>query len=172
MTANRTAACITSTCLASLALGLQPVRAESGFATGVPGHGGIAQRAQIDFRIVVPAHVKLETVAQPEAVEVRAEDIRRGYVDVGASTLLRITHNTRGGLRLALHLRADWIDRIDVHLLGQTLTLRHDPHGALMQVPTAATESVPVHFRLHLNERAASGRMRWPVTLNLSPERL
>lgn len=168
MIATRMSSWLAPACVAALSLAAPAARAESALATGA----GVALRAQMDLRIVVPARARLVTLVQPHGVDIRPEHLRQGFIDVEATTLLQITHNTRNGLRLSLASQADWIDRVEARLLGQQLTLQRDSSGALLMAPSAETEPVAVSYRLHLNERATLGRQPWPVTLGLSPDRL
>lgn len=154
-------------CVAGLALAAGPSWSESANATGTDA----TSRAQFDLRIVVPARVTLVTLAQHENVDIRAEHLRQGYIDLHAATTLQITHNTRHGLRLSAASLAHWIDQVDALLLGQQVSMRRETGSApLMLAPTTA-EAVSVNYRLHLNAHATPGRQAWPLRLSLSADR-
>ena len=47
------------------------------------------KRARLDFALQVPAFLRVKFFAQPEAITVQEDDLRRGYVDIPANTIFK-----------------------------------------------------------------------------------
>jgi len=155
-------------CATVIIIASTPARADSQLAVG----GARATHAHMDLRVVVPALVKVIALAQQDGVQITAEHLRQGFVDVDAATLLQITHNTRSGLLLSAHIRADWVDHVVTRLLDQQLTLHRESGMVHVFMRRAERESVSVSYRLYLNARAAQGKHAWPIMLAFAPGRV
>lgn len=113
----------------------------------------------------VMPYVKVERLVNPASLEVTAEDVGRGYVDVEGGTSLTVFTNSGEGYLVSASATAGTIARVALRIDGVGL-------GERLRVPSAPlTRSLlRVGYRLYLEPGASAGRHPWPVALGLSRE--
>jgi len=125
-------------------------------------------RARLDFRIVIPAILRVSTVAQPEHIVIDHRHITQGYIDLEASTLVKITNNTRNGYLLATQYDAQFLTRVEVQISGQNLTASSGAGSMRVNSGITTDKLVPISYRLHLAPGVRAGGYHWPVALAFS----
>ena len=132
------------------------------------GTGTNGASARVDFRIVIPAIIRVTTIQQPDNVVIEDRHIASGYIDIDAGTYVKLTNNTHNGYQLTARYDAQLFSSVEVRLSNQKLTASSG--SGSMHVPSAlAIEAlVPISYRLHLAHGTRSGQYRWPVTLAFS----
>ena len=133
------------------------------------GHIGTSSAgARIDFRIVIPAIIRVAAVAQPERIVVEARHVAQGYIDLDAGTSVKITNNTRGGFLLTASYDAQLLSMVEVRISGQNLTASSGTGSMRVESGVVVDKLVPISYRLYLAPGARTGDYRWPVALAFS----
>ena len=133
------------------------------------GHIGTSSAgARIDFRIVIPAIIRVAAVAQPERIVVEARHVAQGYIDLDAGTSVKITNNTRGGFLLTASYDAQLLSMVEVRISGQNLTASSGTGSMRVESGIVVDKLVPISYRLYLAPGARTGDYRWPVALAFS----
>lgn len=131
--------------------------------TGTTGAG-----AGIDFRIVIPAIIRVTAVTQPDRVVIEHRHITQGYIDLDAGTSVKITSNTRNGYLLTARYDAQLLSMVEVQISGQNLTASSGAGSMRVGSGFAIDKLVPISYRLHLAPGVQAGAYRWPVALAFS----
>ena len=136
------------------------------FAESRSGSGGV--RASIDFRIVIPAIIRVTPVSQPDRMVVEERHIAQGYIDVDAGSAVRLTVNTRDGYLLAARYDAALLSAVEVRVSNQSLTASSG-FGSMRVTSGLSTDKLtPISYRLHLAAGIPPGDYHWPVALAFS----
>jgi len=125
-------------------------------------------RASLDFRIVIPAVIRVSAVTQPDYIIINEQHITQGYVDLDASTVIKITNNTRNGYLLNARYDTQFLTKVEVQISGQNLTASFGAGSMRVSTGIAVDKLVPISYRLHLIPGVGAGQYRWPVALAFS----
>jgi hypothetical protein len=149
--------------LAALAILVLPVyaHAESQAAANTA-------RSSIDFRIVVPAIVRVKAIAQPDQLLVTEADLARGYVDIAAGSSVILTTNSRMGYLLTATFDQRLLSTIEVRAANRYLQASSGTGSWHMASDYAVDRIVPIQYRLHLAAGVRAGTYPWPVSLQFS----
>lgn len=131
--------------------------------------GPSAVRASVDFRIVVPAIVRVIDFVQPNQLRITADDIARGFVDPVASSSVTLTTNSRVGFQLTANYDQQLLSGIEVRAANHLLIATSGSGSMHMASGYAIDRNIPIGYRLHLAPGVRPGSYRWPVALQLSP---
>ncbi len=125
-------------------------------------------RASIDFRIVIPAMIRVTMVTQPDNILIEDRHIAQGYIDLDAGTSVKLTSNTRDGYLLAASYDSRMLSSVEVRVSSQNL-MASMGFGS-MRVASGLTidKLIPISYRLHLLPEVRAGQYRWPVALAFS----
>jgi hypothetical protein len=136
--------------------------------TGLTGLAA-EQKAQMDLMVQVAPYARMEGFEAPNEIEVSSAHIAAGYVDVPASTRMKVSFNTRQGFALQVNYDTAWISRVDIWADGQPL--RVDEPNTKVIVARNIGRDVPVElrYRLHLAPGVRAGQYAWPISLAVNP---
>ena len=140
------------------------VLAGSARAEGVTASRGVAS-GHMDFRIAIPAMVRVEGMSQPRSLRIAREDIARGYVDLDDATSVRVTSNSRSGFAISVAFDEHLVSRVFVRIRGDDLAA--DASGDWLHVDAPRMVAAPLRlgYRLFLAPGAREGEYSWPVAL-------
>jgi len=124
--------------------------------------------ARLDFRIVVPAIIRVTPVSQPDRIVINAQHIAQGYVDLDAGTAVRLTNNTHSGYQLTASYDDRLLSAVEVTVANQKLTTSSGPGSMRVLSGLAVDRLVAIGYRLHLAPGIVAGEYRWPVALAFS----
>jgi hypothetical protein len=155
------------TAAAATILGLA-MTAAAGVAQASTEQGTERASAAVRFTIVIPAIVRAEGVTHPQRLEIRNEDIARGYVDLDDATTLSLTSNSRAGYNLSAAIDSNLLQRVEVRLQGRSLSFSAEATSQMVSTARLSAARVNVGYRLHLNPGVAAGHYRWPVALSFA----
>lgn len=127
-----------------------------------------AARASVDFRIVVPAIVRVKAIVQPDQLLVTEADIARGYVDIEAGSSVIFTTNSRLGYLLSATFDQRLLASIEVRAANRLLQADSGSGSWHMASSYAVDQVMPISYRLHLAPAVQAGSHRWPVSLQFS----
>jgi hypothetical protein len=130
--------------------------------------GTTVSQASINFRIVIPAIIRVNTVTQPDHIVIADRHIAAGYIDLEAGTSVTLTTNHRSGYLLSASYDAPWLSRVDVRIANQNLTASSGSGSMRVTSGLMVDKLVPISYRLHLAPGMHAGAYRWPVALAFS----
>lgn len=114
----------------------------------------------------VVASARLTVESQPGAVDVTAEDIERGYVDLDAPILLRVQTNSRRGYLLQVANSDDAFSQIEISFGNTEMRVAHE--GWVDRPYVRGGESIAMRARLRLSPQAQPGRRALPIEVTAS----
>jgi hypothetical protein len=142
--------------------------AAQAFDRRAAGNGPMTSSGQINFKITIPAIMRITGLEQPDSVTIEPRHVAQGFIDLDGATSLRLTNNTRLGSTLAVAFDPTWVARVVVRARGH----EHEVAGANGTVQLtnsrSTNELVQLGFRLYLRAGAESGNYRWPVALTIT----
>lgn len=123
--------------------------------------------AQLTVRARVPHFFRLDVLSQPRAIEVSAQDVGRGYVDLPAPVELALESNAPTGYTIVFEREGDDFAGAQVRGLGQQVQVASQ--GMIGWKPGARRETMQFHVRLELAPGLAPGSYRWPLQVSITP---
>jgi hypothetical protein len=134
-------------------------------------HGGSKASTHLNFRIVIPAIVRVKALTQASGVTITQHDVDRGHLDVDAASTLMLTSNSRKGYIVSANFDAEILKSIEVKLPNKTLHADTSRGTKTMHVdsPILVDEVVGVSYRLYLKPGLKAGHYHWPVALAFMP---
>lgn len=117
---------------------------------------------------VVPS-TRVEIVSHAATLDVTADDVRRGSVEVRGATKLSITSTSRSGYRVDVHPRLSIFRSVELRLDGLRAVLGRD--GGSLAAPGRSGRRMParIDYRFELDRDVRAGRYPWPVMLDVRP---
>jgi len=149
-------------CALIASLGPVPCHAES-------GSGQRSASTRLDFRIVIPAIVRVKALEQPAGIAVSEQDIAQGYIDIDRATSLLLTSNSTQGYSLGVAFDAQLLDRVRVRIAGQQFDAGAGTGRIAVHAAKLVDAPVEVGYRLYLKAGVHPGTYRWPVMLAFAP---
>ncbi|MFZ1037115.1 MAG: hypothetical protein WAU61_04690 [Smithella sp.] len=122
---------------------------------------------QITVNARVLARASLQVLRQPAELVVTDADIRRGYLDVNAGSLVEIKNNSRAGVNLTFETRGLPFKEALVSGFGREVTL--GPNGGIVTDQITGTNVVAFNYRFVFDESSQAGTYAWPFSLSVSP---
>lgn len=126
----------------------------------IPGRAEapLVARASVDFRIVIPAFVRVKTLVNPQRLQVTMRDVERGYVDLDDASSLLLTSNSPAGYSVSVAFDPTVVSEVDVRMPSRS--------GVMIDA------ALHIGYRLHLKSGVAPGDYRWPVVLTFGAHSL
>jgi hypothetical protein len=148
-----------ATAAAATALGLVPA------AGAMPG----PVRTTFGVGAMVLARADIAIAALPEQVEVSAQDVARGYIDLPRVARLTVNSNSAAGFALEVLPLSDLLAGIDVD--GTGAQVHFDAGGGSIAWHGLRGRSIPMAlgFRLTLAPGTVPGRYPWPLAFSVRP---
>ena len=108
-------------------------------------------------------YLRAETEGTPLSVEITAEDIERGYVDVIAAGAVSLQTNDPDGTILLISIETGAI--LSAHVTAGGLKRSVGPAGGWIELPFKGTlpQRLALSCRLHLRSEVKPGPIAWPV---------
>lgn len=137
---------------------------------GIAGTSGAAETVLV-VSATVPKQARLSVSERPDAVEITADDLARGYVDVAESMFIAVRSNSPEGYLLELAAEGEFLQAIQVDGLGGRLQFGSSGGSAVMPATGrgAATNLLRLRFRFTLAQAAKVGTYPWPLQLAVMP---
>ncbi|NJD88686.1 MAG: hypothetical protein FIB05_11825 [Betaproteobacteria bacterium] len=152
--------------LAALTAALLPLPANADSRT-VTGPGGLSARARLDFQVRIPAVAQVQSAGHGRLIEIRGEDIERGYVEV-AGARIAVKANMRGQKRLVAQVTAAFAKAVEIAGLPQPLVAQPAGESALQDTRRGVVDRLyDVSYRIQLAPGIAPGVYPWPVFLRV-----
>ncbi|MEP7156254.1 MAG: hypothetical protein ABI905_10815 [Betaproteobacteria bacterium] len=148
---------------AAAALGMLPVAALAGSSTGTT-----SASASLNFRIEIPAVMRVTPVAQQQHIVIRQRDIDRGYVDVEGATSVKLTNNTRNAYVLSASYNPQLLAAVEVRIDRHRLNASAGVGSMRVATGFIVDKLVDISYRFQLAPGVRAGEYRWPVALAFS----
>jgi len=115
----------------------------------------------------VLASARLTVQSQPAAVDVTAEDIERGYVDLDSPIVVSVRTNSRRGYLLQVANSDEAFSQIEISFGNTEMRVSHE--GWVDRPYVSGGESIAMRARLRLSPLAQPGRRALPIEVTASP---
>jgi len=132
-------------------------------AAAIPAIAG-SSSAQMQVSVRVIARTILTVDRQPTIVEVSANDVARGYLDVPKAIAFRIRSNAANGYVLQFTPVDAPFSRAEITWNGIVLVIGAEPAHVSQQYQPGTTSDL-LTVRLHLAPTAVPGTYPWPIHL-------
>lgn len=156
--------------MAGLAL-VATLASTSAHAEADSARDGSRASAFLNFRIVIPAIVRVKALTQLSGVTITQNDIDRGHLDLDVASTLMLTSNSRNGYIVSANFDSEILDSIEVKLPNKTLHAGASRDTKTMHVNSSilVDKVVGVSYRLYLKSGLKAGHYHWPVALAFMP---
>jgi hypothetical protein len=128
--------------------------------------GAASAGASVNFRINIPAIMRVTPVTQPARLTIEQKHIAQGYIDFEAS--VKLTNNTRSVYSVSASYDVQLLSKVEVRVSGQQLSVSSGAGNIHIASGLAFDKLVPISYRLHLAPGTGQGEYRWPVALAFS----
>ena len=123
--------------------------------------------ASLDFAIRVPTFLRVSDIAAPRTLTIADADVARGYVDVPASTQMRVATNRRDGYLVTIEGRFEVVRSVRIVGMNRDVELDAQTRVASLRVPARASETrLDLGYRFVLAPNARPGNYPWPIALS------
>jgi hypothetical protein len=126
-----------------------------------------AMSTQIQVTARVLARASMQVLRQPAELVVTDADIRRGYLDVNAGSLVEIKNNSRAGIFMTFETRGLPFKEALVSGIGREVSL--GPNGGIITHHITGTSIVALNYRFIFDKSSQAGTYAWPLLLSVSP---
>jgi hypothetical protein len=123
--------------------------------------------AKVLVSAVVPAHASVKVLRQPGQLTVTDADVRRGFVEIGAESLIELKNNSLAGCLLVFESRGLPFKEAVVRGLGREVAI--GPGGGMIFQAFRGTITASLSYRFVLSDDAQPGAYDWPFSLSASP---
>ncbi len=123
--------------------------------------------AKVMVSAVVPAHASVKVLRQPHHLTVTDADIRRGFVELGAESLIELKNNSLAGCLLVFESHGLPFKEAVVRGLGREVAI--GPSGGMIFQAFRGTITALLSYRFVLSDDARPGAYDWPFSLSVSP---
>ena len=131
----------------------------------------LAGTHSIQVEATVVRHASISAFRAPQQVEVTAEDVARGYVELAQPVEVEIRTNNPGGVMLGFNVNSPQV--AGARFEGEDLQLSVAAGAAVLMVPKTGVglrrQTLRLRTRLVLAPGAKPGVIAWPVALFVAP---
>ncbi len=120
-------------------------------------------RTSITITAVVLPRIFQSIIHQESMINIRNEDIEKGYIEVPSGTILQVRTNHRSGYMLYFEVGNEIFKEILVMEKGRVTAL--SPNGGLIHQPYSGStiEIKDLSYKLFLREGVKPGLYSWPL---------
>ncbi len=126
-----------------------------------------AASAKITVSAMVLARASLNVLRQPSELVVTDADIRRGFLDVDAGSLVEIRNNSRRGVYVTFESHGLPFREALVRGFGREVSF--GPNGGMITQPLTGKAVVALGYRFYFDGTAEAGTYAWPLSLSVNP---
>ncbi len=117
--------------------------------------------------MIVPM-ARIDCVSHPDQLDISADDVARGYVEMSHASHLEMRSNAR--CRLRFRPAGDWFDFVHVEGLPRALTFGPEGGAFVRPLELQRRSTYELSYRFELNDQAVPGRYAWPVAVSLAAD--
>lgn len=123
------------------------------------------KRGIMPVETTVKPIISIKILHRPEKVNVTDADLKKGYVDLDAGTILEVYSNIRSGLLLKFESMGGPFNMMWV-LEGEKKTVFPNMMGLIRHSYTKEKAIREFHFRFYLSEDAGPKSYPWPLKIS------
>lgn len=127
----------------------------------------VAMSTKIQVTATVLARASMQVLRQPAEIIVTEADIKRGFLDVNAGSLVEIKNNSRAGVNLIFDVHGLPFKEALVSGFGREVSL--GLNGGIITHQITGTSIIAFSYRFILDENSRAGTYAWPLSLSVSP---
>ncbi len=146
---------------AAMALAPASAAADQGTASASLGN------AKVTVSATVLARASMQVVRQPSQLVVTEADVRRGFVEADAASIIELKSNSQAGCLLTFESHSLPTKETVVRGLGRDVSI--GPHGGMIAQRVQGDMTTVLSFRFILADGAQPGTYAWPLALSVSP---
>lgn len=109
--------------------------------------------------------ISIKILQRPEKIDITDADLKKGFVDIDAKTILEVRSNIRSGLLLKFEGKGGPFKKMWI-LEGEKKTISQDMRGLIRQSYTMEKTTREFHFRFYLSEDARAMSYPWPLKVS------
>ncbi|HOG10344.1 MAG TPA: hypothetical protein PLJ49_06960 [Smithella sp.] len=145
------------------ALSLAPVKE----AVSSVNPSSTAMTTNIKVTATVLARASMHVLRQPNEIVVTDADIKRGYLDISAGSLVEIKNNSRAGVDLTFETHGLPFSEVLVSGFGREVAL--GPNGGIITHQLLGANIIAFSYRFVFDRNSRAGTYAWPLVLSVSP---
>ena len=126
-----------------------------------------ALSTQIQVTATVLARASIHVLRQPTEIIVTDADIKRGFLDVSAGSLVEIRNNSRAGVNMTFESQGLPFKETLVSGFGREVAL--GPNGGIITHQMTGTNIMALSYRFVFDENSQAGTYAWPLSLSVTP---
>ncbi|MFA5322967.1 MAG: hypothetical protein WC373_09865 [Smithella sp.] len=127
----------------------------------------VAMSTKIQVTATVLARASMHILRQPAEIIVTDADIKRGFLDMNAASLVEIKNNSRAGVNLIFDVHGLPFKETLISGFGREVSL--GPNGGSITHQIIGTNIVAFSYRFIFDENSRAGTYAWPLFLSVSP---
>jgi hypothetical protein len=127
-----------------------------------------AAHRSIQFQVfaIVRSHAAITVLNQPSALVITAADVRRGFLDIEASTRIELRNNNPSGFLVIFTSRGFPYQEVSVTGLGREVTI--GPNGGMFILTATGRSEATLTYRFLLSKDTRPGTYAWPLSISAS----
>ncbi len=128
-----------------------------------------ATNAHFTVSATVMPHTAILASSMPEALEVSALDVERGFVEVLRDSQVVVTNNNPGGFELNVWPVGSVFSSVSVYGFGAAVSLDADGGSVVLRDRCGSAIPMRLNFHFRLAPGTAPGRYPWPLHFSIHP---
>jgi len=125
----------------------------------------MSTKIQVTARVL--ARASMHVLRQPAEIVITDADIRRGYLDVNAGSLVEIKNNSRAGVNMTFETQGLPFKEALVSGFGREVAL--GPNGGIITHSMIGTSVVALSYRFVFDGSSQAGTYAWPLNISVNP---
>ena len=126
-----------------------------------------AMSTKIAVSARVLARASMQVLRQPAEIVVTDADIRRGFLDVDAGSLIEIRNNSRAGVHITFESQGLPFRETMIRGFGREVAL--GPNGGIITQQITGTSVVALNYRFIFDKFSQPGTYAWPLAISVNP---
>ncbi|HUL01163.1 MAG TPA: hypothetical protein VLX29_09935 [Nitrospirota bacterium] len=135
-------------------------------SVSVPEATAGSRSFMLQVRAAVLARANLKILQQPQELIVTDADVRRGFVQAQAASIIELKNNSPRGCLLSFVDNGLPFQETSVNVMGRDIVL--GPDGGLVTLPVIGKATITLSYRFVLAEGTQPGTYEWPIALSAS----
>jgi hypothetical protein len=135
-------------------------------AGGLPEAEAAHRSSQFQVFAIVRSHAAITVLNQPSALVITAADVRRGFLDIEASTRIELRNNNPSGFLVIFTSRGFPYQEVSVTGLGREVTI--GPNGGMFILTATGRSEATLTYRFLLSKDTRPGTYAWPLSISAS----
>jgi hypothetical protein len=124
---------------------------------------------QLSVRCIVPARVDLQAEQHPATLNVTADDIARGYLDVTSGSHVSVASNAPSGYAIDFHPQLAIFKSVALRTPAGAGVIGADGGTLVQRSHGARAHRTEIAYRFELAEHLAPGIYPWPLAMSARP---